>query len=99
MQTVKHTITENLGVAPTQSGDPHQLVAQETYSGLSHLCPTTASQLRLLAWGKLFPIHYPPYSGGQAARSMDRPEKSVLSRHRPHCEAVNAAVVRLVETR
>ncbi|EST06011.1 Short-chain dehydrogenase/reductase SDR [Kalmanozyma brasiliensis GHG001] len=26
MQTVKHTIAENLGVAPTLSGDPHQLV-------------------------------------------------------------------------
>ncbi|SJX66277.1 related to Oxidoreductase, short-chain dehydrogenase [Sporisorium reilianum f. sp. reilianum] len=26
MQTIKHTIAENLGVAPTLSGDPHELV-------------------------------------------------------------------------
>lgn len=26
MESIKHTIAENLGVAPTLSGDPHKLV-------------------------------------------------------------------------
>lgn len=37
MQSLKHTIAENLGVAPTRSGDPHKLVEPQHYFDLGQV--------------------------------------------------------------